>query len=257
MTIKGLTAAIKEAPADYDGSFYMHVEAEYPLRTFNTSIWGGGYGYHRHLVNRHVPKSYDSADPRGEMRQYLTACGLQPEEVCGMMTAARLTDGAYAEESRSWTENGMTQTLKTSAWVTAGLGNTARAGSEATMDKLYPGTINIIVAVDGKMSDEAMAGAVITVTEAKAAVLQELKVRVQGTTNQLATGTTTDAVLIAATGRGSRDFVYAGTATILGSMIGQVVYKAALVACTHYLKRFPAMILESCIIENGKDMIRE
>lgn len=232
--IPGIGASIEEAP---DGSGpYLHIRSATPLRTLNTSVWGGGFGSHRHLVNRQVAKSYASADPQAEMGRFLAACGIAPEESCGMLTAAYVRDGAYAAAEHAWDEPGGTVSLRVASWVTAGLGNACRAGAEQPLGRLYPGTINIIVVVSGMMSDAAMAGAVVTATEAKAAVLQELNVRAHGS-DLTATGTTTDAVLIAAANTGGRELVYAGTATVLGYLIGRTVYTAASEACGKYLER--------------------
>lgn len=236
MNIPGLTASIKAGPASAGGGLYLHIESDIPLRTLNTSIWGGGFGLHRHLVNRQVSKAYDCPEPAQDMQQFLHACGLPSGEACGMLTAARVEDGARAAFSHCWQENGQAMAFAVTAWVTAGLGNTARAGSIQPTESLYPGTVNMIVAVDGQLSDAAMAGAIITATEAKAAAFQELDIRVRDT-GLLATGTTTDAVLIAATGRGGRCFAYTGSSTIPGYYIGRAVYEATLEACRRNLER--------------------
>jgi adenosylcobinamide hydrolase len=51
-----------------------------------------------------------------------------------------------------------------------------------------------------------------------------------------ATGTTTDAIVIAATQRG-RPYKYAGTATKLGYLIGKTVYDATQVSALLYLEK--------------------
>lgn len=284
--IPGIRASVREAGS----SPFLWIASDTPLRTLNTSVWGGGFGWHRHIVNRQVTKSYDSSDPAAEMERYLSAAGIEPTDACAMLTAAYVRDAGYAEESCRISENGeggevsevgrvggagradrdgkIRQSgeagglgevgrvdaigeaggavrageavepaeLRVAAWVTAGLGNAARAGEARPLDRLYPGTVNIIVAVDGRMTDAAMANAVITATEAKAAVFQDLRIRVGGT-GSIATGTTTDAVLVAATGRGRRDYVYAGTATRLGYLLSRAVYAAAEQACRRWMER--------------------
>lgn len=122
--------------------------------------------------------------------------------------------------------------LHVCAWVTVGLGNKARAGAELPASSLYPGTINTIIVINGRMTDAAMVNAVITATEAKAAALQDLGIEAAG---KPATGTTTDAVLIAATDRGQM-YNYAGTATSVGYMIGRTVYDAIMASGRLYEK---------------------
>lgn len=202
------------------------VVSEYPLKTLNSSIWGGGFSSSRFIMNRQVPKSYMSDDPAEEMQQFLQRAGYPADESVGMLTAAWVDHAGRCLMTL--------EELSVCSWVTVGLGNTARSGDCADTDRLYPGTINCIVLVDGQLSDAAMVNAVITVTEAKTALLQDLVITV-GTDGRLATGTTTDAVVIAATDRG-RSYSYAGTATRLGYLIGRTVYDAGKQAALDYLE---------------------
>ncbi len=93
------------------------------------------------------------------------------------------------------------------AAVTAGvLGNAMRAGVdkgdwlEINGKWRKVGTINIILFVNKKLSEAAYSQAVIRITEAKAAVLQELGVKSTYTPWVIATGTGTDNVIIASLG---------------------------------------------------------
>ncbi|MCD1259142.1 adenosylcobinamide amidohydrolase [Paenibacillus athensensis] len=252
------------------GAYLLWRSAE-PLRTLNTSPWGGGFGYHTCLINRQVDKSYAAEDPLAEMELFLRREELPPQDTAGLLTAARVRDaGRLALTARADDGGDMAIAaaepaapllagagggaaairerggLTVEAWATAGLGNKARAGLTLPAAALYPGTINIIVLTNAQLTDAAMANAVITATEAKAAALQELAVRVAAHGAQpaasglpadaalpLATGTTTDAVLIAATERG-RLCSYAGTATRLGYMIGRTVYESVLEAARRW-----------------------
>ncbi len=192
------------------------ISSETPLRTLNSSIWGGGFGYHRNLINRQVPKSYMCDDPPSEMQSFLDAVGFTSIDSVGMLTAAWVDHAGFSEMSLG--------ELTVCSWVTVGLGNPARAGDAVDVDLLFPGTINCMVVIDGQLNDAAMVNAVITVTEAKAALLQDLNITA-GAEGRIATGTSTDAVVIAATDRG-RSYSYAGTATRLGYLIGRTVYEA-------------------------------
>jgi phosphatidylglycerophosphatase A len=83
------------------------------------------------------------------------------------------------------------------------------------------GTINIILLVDGNLTESCMVDAVKTATEAKTVAMRELDVR-SHFSGDLASGTVTDTTLIACTKRG-KPIRYAGTATVLGEMIGKAV----------------------------------
>ena len=89
------------------------------------------------------------------------------------------------------------------AFITAGVKN-------PNEELNRPGTINIILVLDTRPSDGAMVNAVITATEAKSAALFELGHRF--------TGTNTDAIVVARTGKG-RYYEYAGPASELGRQI--------------------------------------
>jgi adenosylcobinamide amidohydrolase len=208
----------------HEESPILYITSEQPLRTLNSSIWGGGFGYNRNLINRQVHKSYTCENPPAEMRDFLDRAQFASDDSVGMLTAAWVDHAGHCEMSLG--------ELHVCSWVTVGLGNPARAGVSLDVDQLYPGTINCIVLIDGQLSDSAMVNAVITVTEAKTAVLQELNVTV-GTGGPIATGTSTDAVLIAATDRG-RSYSYAGTATRVGYLIGKTVYEAGMQASLAY-----------------------
>jgi len=70
-----------------------------------------------------------------------------------------------------------------------------------------------------------MAGALVTATEAKAAALQDLEVTDPG--GNVATGTSTDAVVIARIRRmGGPVHLYAGTVSPFGRAVARAVYDA-------------------------------
>ncbi|WP_442601334.1 adenosylcobinamide amidohydrolase [Paenibacillus sp. KN14-4R] len=205
---------------------YIVIKSETPLRTLSTNMWGGGYGQHLYIMNRQVPKSYMSQDPLREMKGFLEQEGYRYEDVAGMLTAAYVVDVGFRGMMMTGEGEDAENTVRVCTWVTMGLGNTTRAGLPLKPEELYPGTINIIVLIDGEVTDAAMASSIITATEAKTAALQDLGTQIRGG-GHVATGTSTDAIVIAATGRG-RSHRYAGTATWLGHLIGRTVYEAAM-----------------------------
>ncbi|RAV21675.1 adenosylcobinamide amidohydrolase [Paenibacillus contaminans] len=223
---EGLSWAIEEKGDER----WLSIGSDFPLYALNSSIWGGGFGERTQIINRQVPKTYSSDDPSSEMQAFLQGIQVDASRTAGLLTSANVCDLGCATMRMSGRNE---QPLQVSAWVTAGLSNKARAGLERPEEELYPGTINIIVVIDAIMTEAAMVNAVITATEAKAAALLDLDIRLQDS-NLPATGTTTDAIVIAATQRGET-YMYAGTATKLGSMIGKTVYDAAVKSTERYL----------------------
>ncbi|ULL14697.1 hypothetical protein DVH26_09675 [Paenibacillus sp. H1-7] len=205
-------------------SFYI-IESERGLKTLNSSMWGEGFGRHYRLMNRQVDRSYSCDDPMAEMNDFMRLKGLKAEGTAALLTAARVKDRGYTELS-------LHTGLKVCTWATAGLSNRARAGQEQRPEELFPGTINIITVIDGQLTDAAMVNAVITATEAKTAALQDAGIRMEDI-DKHATGTTTDAVIIASTQEGP-PFRYAGTATQLGYFVGRTVYESVKSSIVRY-----------------------
>ena len=196
-----------------------------PFLTLSSALIGGGLAERKYLINMQVPHGYESMDPQADMLERLNEIGFPLPDTSAMMTAA---------DVKQVVEGYMTgEQFRLAVFVTAGVGNAARAGKKRI--RTYPGytagTINIIVIVDGKMTPAALVNAVVTITEAKAAALQDLGV-VDAKVGGIATGTTTDSVIVASTQSEAYTGVhqYAGTATELGSAIGDNVYHALTVA---------------------------
>lgn len=204
------------------------LETEKPLKTTSSGVVGAGVGWHTSFVNRHVDETYQCADHRQEMREYLIDNGFRPNQTVGMMTAVNLED--YS--SGFFEGDGFSLFIV----VTAGIGAAADGTrTQAAYGPVHAGTINTWVFVNGNLTEEAFIQSVITATEAKAQVLRELDIMDQKT-GTYATGTATDSILIAATQEG-KDLEYAGTATELGSLLGRAIYQEMKQAISNYLER--------------------
>ncbi|GAB4535237.1 MAG: adenosylcobinamide amidohydrolase [Anaerolineae bacterium] len=193
------------------------LRSEKGLDTLASAVVGGGFTQTRCIVNRHVSRDYRQADPEGDLRSFAARHGIGVPFV-GLMTAVYLDQTQWATRH--------VDGLTVAAVVTAGLSNPTSAGLSSPA-LLTPGTINIIVLVDGQLTPAALVNAVITVTEAKTHLLLERGLHTPE--GFPATGTSTDAVVVASTGRGAR-LAYAGPATQIGCLIGQVVRQALGVA---------------------------
>ena len=99
--------------------------------------------------------------------------------------------------------------LTVAAVVSVGLSNTVCAGVTPPAAPL-PGTINAILLLDADLTPAAMVNAVITATEGKTMALGEWQV--SDARGAPASGTSTDAVVVACTGRGAA-LDYAGPGT--------------------------------------------
>lgn len=191
------------------------ISSEEQLKTLSSSVLGGGFNRTRHILNHHVEKDFVHTAPALYLKKVALQLGIE-ERVVGMLTAAELANLSVVNASG--------KELKITAIVTGGISNAATAGEEITSRRFEAGTINTTLLIDGSLTEAAMVGTIITVTEAKTAALRALNVR-SVTNEQIATGTTTDAVVAASTGRGPK-LKYTGTGTMLGQLIGKAVKKA-------------------------------
>src|SRR5690625_660680 len=204
------------------------LEAKQSLRTMSSGVTGSGFGWNHLFVNRYVDKNYNVDDHKQEMEAYLKSHGFHPDDTVGMMTAVNLSQVAY----QFIHEEGFSGLFV----VTAGVGNAVDSTLGVSRVPGYiPGTINIWVFINGELSEEAYIQAVMTATEAKVKALQNFKVT-DPESNTLATGTSTDSILIAATQAGAK-LTYAGSATPLGQMIGKGVFKCTKQALMNYFNK--------------------
>ncbi|MFA1821984.1 adenosylcobinamide amidohydrolase [Virgibacillus oceani] len=204
------------------------LETSEPLRTMSSGVTGDGVGWHSAFVNRHVDQTYNCSDHKLEMKDYLIANGFHPNDTVGMMTAAWLSDVSFHFLEA--------EACSVFIVVTAASGNAVDAsrGQKRTME-IKPGTINIWVLVNGKLSEEAFIQSIMTATEAKVSAIKEMGI-LDAETNTTATGTSTDSILIGASQQG-KVLSYGGTATPLGQLVGKGVYQCTKKALENYFKR--------------------
>jgi adenosylcobinamide hydrolase len=168
------------------------VTARRPLTVLSSAVVGGGLATARSIVNLHVSKHCPWEDAGLRLDAFATHRAL-PAPWLGLLTAAWTEKAQVASESAA----GITAL----AVVTVGLGNPVAAGLSARATT-PPGTINTVVIVDAILPPAALVNLVMTATEAKALVLAGAGLRCPD--GEQATGTSTDAVVVAATGRGVR-----------------------------------------------------
>ena len=192
-----------------------------PLRVLSSAVLNGGLTRAKGIINVHVPKTRDLEIHKcaeAFLKKAAVNLGLDPEEVVGLMTAADLRKVGVVNQKQ--------QDTTLCALVTAGIRFSATAG-EATASKLNSQsiektcTINIILIIDGNLTEGCMVDAAKTVTEAKTVVMRELDVR-SDFSGDFASGTVTDSIVVACTKKGPL-IKYAGTGTMLGELIGKSV----------------------------------
>lgn len=203
------------------------LQAKIPLKTLSSAVHNAGIGWYKTFVNRHVDQHYYADDVQSEMAHYLKNHSFSLYETVGMMTAA-LTENVEIETFEAPFGSVIIA-------VTAGLGNAVDVAEVSKRnDDFTVGTVNTWVIINGYLHEEAFIQAVVTATEAKTKAFQveEVKDIFSGT---IATGTSTDSILIAATQNGE-ELPYAGPITPLGKRIAEGVYECTVRAIRTYKK---------------------
>jgi len=237
--IPGVTVAWRDAHAT--------VEWNERAAIYSSAFFRGGRAEGKRIVNYMVDRFFDSDDPVQHMREKCAEWGYTEQDTVGLMTAAKVTHMSLEE-----VEGDQFALL---CCVSAGTSNAARAGAVRTTYSAYvfpqapvqeqeiaegrtscipnsgasmkPGTINILVVIDGRLKEAAIMNALMTITEAKTAALMDLGIR-DAESGRAATGTTSDAAAIAVldSGRYIGEHQYAGTATTIGDSLARLVYDA-------------------------------
>ncbi|MFC1486309.1 adenosylcobinamide amidohydrolase [Thermoproteota archaeon] len=226
-----LQTSIDFVKADVD-KHKLLISSERPLDVLSSAVHNGGFKKVNNIISIHVPEDNDDncnrniddldkelhENPENILKRAIVKLGNDPDEVVGMMTHADVRNVEVSHRRL--------QDITLSAFVTAGVEVAATAG-ELTISKpgssnIDPvGTINVILLVDGNLTESCMVDAVKTVIEAKTVALRELDIR-SYFSGDPASGTVTDSVVVACTKRGA-PVKYAGTATVLGELIGESV----------------------------------
>ncbi|MEM2093035.1 MAG: adenosylcobinamide amidohydrolase [Candidatus Bathyarchaeia archaeon] len=198
-------------------------------------------GYRRvmYVANVYVPGELSDFS----MKEYpkfkfglLRSLGINARSISFISTGADMDNVAFCE--RFYQEFGVC------CFATAGTGNALRSGVDKAnyverngKFEYVPGTINIIILSNARLTGGAMARAVITATEAKTAVLQDLDVRSSISCELQATGTGTDNIIIVSGKEEGPPVTWTGGHTKMGELIGICTRMAVLGALEKQEKR--------------------
>jgi adenosylcobinamide hydrolase len=209
----------------------LAVLSEKPLTTISSAFHnGGGLKKTNAILNVEVLKScsdkYLHENPEPYIVDSAKRFGLN-ESFIGMVTAAAVENFSLVSKSHGELAVSVIATAADNEGNTC---NFAEAAGETINVQETQGTINIIVVIDGNPIESCLGGTLITVTEAKMAVLRELDIRSRFSGDE-ATGTVTDSIVVAETNRGT-PIAYGGPASELGQLVGYCTRQAVKEAIT-------------------------
>ncbi|MBP2029209.1 adenosylcobinamide hydrolase [Methanohalophilus levihalophilus] len=210
---------------------YNLIVALPPGRVCMSTSWLNG-GINENLeaiVNHCIPRKicHEQELEGGSLENYLgvvaSSLGYNSSSTSVLLTAASMRNASVVSHSY--------RGLEVSAIVTAGIEvNGCRVGDPASYYqedgqwKPFVGTINIMLLIGAALPQYALSRAIITVTEAKAAVLQELMISSQYSSG-IATGTGTDMLAIVSNSDSNLNLTDAGPHSKLGELIGKCVHE--------------------------------
>ncbi|NVM03920.1 MAG: phosphatidylglycerophosphatase A [Candidatus Helarchaeota archaeon] len=187
------------------------VKSSVPLNILSSAVLNGGITKSKYIINHYVPKDYDHQMPEELLLQTAKKFGLD-ESCVGLMTAVKMENVIV--------ENFESGEFKLTVIVTGGTTNSIQVGQQIEDEMKKNGTINIILITNANLNLSAMVTTSQVITEAKTMALLNLDIRSQY--GGYATGTTTDSIIIACQEEGPK-IKYAGTATMIGSKIGNLI----------------------------------
>jgi adenosylcobinamide hydrolase len=203
----------------------LAVFSDAPLKTVSSAFHNGGIKETRVILNIEVAKGYGDIklhmDPGAFISESAKKLDVK-EDFVAMVTAACVD--IFALSSKRDGDIG----VSVIATAADKAGNTCdhaeSSGEEIHAEVVEKGTINIIVIIDANPNDACLVSSIITATEAKTAALLELDIRSRYS-GDAATGTITDAIVCAETGRGEQ-IVFGGPASKLGQLVGSCTRQA-------------------------------
>ncbi|TRO49546.1 hypothetical protein E2P47_01170 [Candidatus Bathyarchaeota archaeon] len=188
------------------------------LEVISSAIHNGGCKKTKAIINTQVFDDYGDLRLHKDPVKFIIESSNKFgnfDEFVGMVTYASIKDFALVSKKEG--------NLGVSVIATAGCTHSESAGEKIEVHEIL-GTINIIIIINGNPTNSCLATLFITSTEAKTAALRDLDIRSRYSSDE-ATGTITDALVIAKTGFGS-NIVYGGPASKLGNLVGFCTRKA-------------------------------
>jgi adenosylcobinamide amidohydrolase len=182
------------------------------LTAVSSAIFNGGFKKVKAVLNVGVPEGYNDRSLHLDPLELITLSALKlglTKDYLAMVTAAKIKNYSLVIKKKDG--------FSVSVAATAGCSHGESSGEQMDVEET-PGTINIIVYIEGNPTDSCMVASLITATEAKSAALRDFDIR-SFYNDDSATGSITDSVTVATTNHG-KTIVYGGPASKLGQMVG-------------------------------------
>lgn len=199
--------------------------------TISNSILNGGINNNlRYIFNHHLSQETINYLEIHDLKDYLVKhCddwGVDSNLSSGIVTLALMKNLSIVTKKHN--------DLEVTAITTAGVRvNAVRAGDDSSYweenGEFHAGTINTILLINSRLSQNTLVEAFMTASEAKTVALNNLKIPSQFS-NGFATGTGTDGLIIASNLESSNLLTNAGKHSKLGELIAKTIIESIHVA---------------------------
>ena len=167
------------------------IRSESPLTVLSSAVLNGGLSKSQIIINQQLTE--DNFDPEGVLRSTINHLNLSPEDVIGSTTVVETFNLKVVTHQNS----GSTVI----ALVTIGVSHPAAAGRPSHRTEKLSITLNIILLIDGNLTERCLVNAVKIVTDAKYDALRELDFT-NVPSGKSSTGSASEDIVIACTGFG-------------------------------------------------------
>ena len=186
-------------------------------QVLSSAPWNGGFKENVGMIANHTVAPDFNCDV-DQCRSYITDHVINPhrmpEKSVIMLTAVPQQNMAYGY---------CDEYVPIACWVTAGVSNAVAVGDPARWrEKQEVGTINIVLLIDAELVPSALVNAFMLVTEAKVKACYDLGIKSRES-EEIATGTGTDCVVVASKKVWRDQFCFTGTHTVFGERIGKMI----------------------------------
>ena len=189
---------------------------------------GGACGSYKNVFNHHLSQDEIDYLENNDVLEFLVnqceQLNIDSDFSTGLITLAKMENIAIVNQ----TYKNLDVTAISSAGVRT---NASKAGDSASYYEenghFHSGTINTIILLNAKLSDDTLMEAFMTATEAKTVALNNLKIPSQYS-NGFATGTGTDGLCIFSNLDSDNVLTNAGKHSKLGELIGKCVIESVI-----------------------------
>lgn len=189
------------------------------LECLSNAVINGGRVTSNAIINHHVSLDFEYTNLKEVLEPIKNKFKLSDSTI-GLFTAVEMKEAVLINEK--------VDDVDYTIILTAGLTNVISPiieGSDLIIPNENftnkPGTINIILLINGRLTEHAAVNLFITITEAKTLLLNLLEIRTND--GKLVTGTSTDTIVICFTCKGQL-IEWSGYATKFGQSIGRTIF---------------------------------